>query len=279
MTDANTELDQPPARAPLPPRNPIPTPQEFFLHVPLYQAFTLAPGNATDVAAIAEFRGTCDAYCHQCEQDSIFINAVTYHGRYNIVSLPYNRAFSVELSCRRIPSHRIEFHFRVAGFAITKTGQYPSLADFHNIGVRKYRGLLGDERYAELTRGIGLAAHGVGIGSFVYLRRIFETLIEEAHQAAAAEPGWNETAFIGKRMVEKVELLADHLPSFLVDNKDLYAVLSKGIHELREQECLQYFETVRIAIELILDEQLERRNRRKKIAQATRALSDIQGKL
>ncbi len=279
MSDAETELESSPPR-PLPPqRNPIPTPQEFFLLIPLYRAFALAPGNATDVAAIVEFRGTCDAYCHQCALDSIFTNTTTYHGPYRAVSLQHDHDFSVHLSCRRISSHRIEFHFRVGSFTITKTGQYPSVADFHTIGVRKYRALLGDERYAELTRGIGLAAHGVGIGSFVYLRRIFETLIEEAHRAAAGEPGWDEAAYTRKRMDEKVALLANHLPAFLVDNKGLYAVLSKGIHELREQECLQYFETVRLAIELILDEQLERQSRRRKIEQATRALSDIKRRL
>ncbi len=37
----------------------------------------------------------------------------------------------------------------------------------------------------------------------------------------------------------------------------MYSILSKGIHELSEEECLQYFKLMKIGIELILDEQLE----------------------
>jgi hypothetical protein len=45
------------------------------------------------------------------------------------------------------------------------------------------------KRYKKFTKGLGLAAHGVGIGSFVYLRRIFENLIEEAHTATQQDTG------------------------------------------------------------------------------------------
>ena len=80
-------------------------------------------------------------------------------------------------------------------------------------------------------------------------------------------------------MDEKIALLSDHLPSFLVDNKGMYSILSRGIHALSEQECLQYFEPVRIGVELILDEKIERENKRRKIEQATKVLSDIRGQL
>ncbi|KKL23256.1 hypothetical protein LCGC14_2427220 [marine sediment metagenome] len=41
-------------------------------------------------------------------------------------------------------------------------------------------------------------------------------------------------------------MIKDYLPEFLVENRSLYAILSKGIHALSEDECLQYFETVKI---------------------------------
>jgi len=36
----------------------------------------------------------------------------------------------------------------------------------------------------ELSTAIGLYSHGVGIGSLIYLRRVFEFLIDEAYNKA-----------------------------------------------------------------------------------------------
>ncbi len=63
---------------------------------------------------------------------------------------------------------------------ISKVGQYPSVADFHIGKVHKYDKVLPKDKMRELTKAIGLAANGVGIGSFVYLRRIFQHLLFEA---------------------------------------------------------------------------------------------------
>lgn len=116
----------------------------------------------------------------------------------------------------------------------------------------------------EFTKAIGLAANGVGIGSFVYLRRIFENLIEEAHTKAKVRPGWDEEFYNKQRMSERIELLKDYLPEFLVENKSLYSILSVGIHSLEEDECLAHFEHVKLAIELILDEKVEKYKKRRK---------------
>jgi hypothetical protein len=58
-------------------------------------------------------------------------------------------------------------------------------------------------------------------------------------------------------MEEKIVLLRSHLPAFLLKNKSIYSILSNGIHELTESECLSYFEPLRVGIALILDERME----------------------
>lgn len=52
----------------------------------------------------------------------------------------------------------------------------------------------------------------------------------------------------------------------------LYSVLSKGIHEYDEQECLEIYEIVKFVIEEILDKQLEEKKREEKIKKAKEAL-------
>ena len=86
-------------------------------------------------------------------------------------------------------------------------------------------------------------------------------------------------SYQNSRISEKIELLDKHLPGFLVENKILYGILSKGIHVLTENECLEYFETVKVGIELILDEKLEKFEKEKKIEEAKKKFCLVSSKL
>ena len=47
-------------------------------------------------------------------------------------------------------------------------------------------------------------------------------------------------------------MLKDYLPTALVNNTVFYGVVSKGIHELSEEECLEYFPVLKSFIFLVL---------------------------
>jgi hypothetical protein len=183
----------------------------------------------------------------------------------------------VELACSRNGEHKLLFLLQIDAKekTIQKIGQYPSIADLNMHDVKKYAGVLGKTVFPELTKAIGLAAHGVGVGSFVYLRRIFEGLVESAHQAAKGEQDWAEEEYEKARMGEKIQLLHRHLPSFLVENRAIYGILSKGIHELSEAECLDAFPVVKMGIEIILDAKLEEEARRKKLEAAKKSIQAL----
>lgn len=168
-------------------------------------------------------------------------------------------AYLVELVCARNLSHKLRFVLRFDQDKVQKIGQYPSLADIANDESRTYRKVLTPADASDLHRAIGLAAHGVGVGSLAYLRRVFERLITHPFDEYREVEQWNDDALVGLRMDEKIELLRGHLPDFLVKNKSLYSVLSKGIHELSEEECLDAFEFLKQSIFFILDD-----DRRKK---------------
>ncbi|MEL0619623.1 hypothetical protein [Psychrobacter proteolyticus] len=55
----------------------------------------------------------------------------------------------------------------------------------------------------------------------------------------------------------------------------MYSILSKGIHELSENDCLKVFPIIKIGIEIILDEKIEKMNKEKKLAEAKKALSAL----
>lgn len=160
-----------------------------------------------------------------------------------------------------------------------KVGQNPSVADFHLAKVKKYTKYLGKERRREFTKAIGLYANGVGIGSFVYLRRIFEALIFEAGEKLIAQGVITNDDFYPKHMDEKIEAAKSELPDFLVENKSIYGILSKGVHELSEDECMTYFDVVKKGIELILDEKIEKEEKEKSRNALSASIASIAGKI
>lgn len=250
----------------------LPLTRDFCLVVPLYERFKYSDENINAFFELEYFEGTLDFFCPECGQHSVF---VVRKNNYNSNAHYVNYVFSLLFYCSRDRSHQALFVFRAHKGVIEKIGQIPSIAELALPDLRKYRTILGAERFKELTRAIGLATHGVGVGAFVYLRRIFESLIEGARQSALSDTGWKDDEFSRGRMDEKIGILKDHLPKFLVQNRGLYGILSVGVHALSEEECLAAFPAVRLAIELILDDLLEEHERQAKLKSAAQSLTSL----
>ncbi|MDR1699103.1 MAG: hypothetical protein LBR75_04705 [Prevotellaceae bacterium] len=187
---------------------------------------------------------------------------------------------TIGLTCKRYHDEfRFYCYWEPREKWIIKVGQFPTVADFHITNIKQYKKLLPQEKLNEFTRAIGLSAHGVGIGSFVYLRRIFEYLISQAYEKAKLENTLSETDFSKARMDEKIDVLKSYLPNFLVENKTMYSILSLGIHELDENTCLAHFETLKVGIEIILDEQLDELRKKEKIELAKKKLTELKGEI
>ena len=112
----------------------------------------------------------------------------------------------------------------------------------------------------------------------MYLRRIFEFLIADAYKKAEGKGDLTKEIFVGK-MAEKIQLLEKYLPAFLVENKNMYSILSLGIHQLDEKDCLQHFDVLRAGIEIILDEKLDELRKQEKIESAKKKLAAISSSL
>ncbi|MUU79867.1 hypothetical protein [Winogradskyella endarachnes] len=235
----------------------------FFFKLPIYTKvdvtednwddfltlLNLGRGNTRDITieGYNPFRKTNTTYSTWgCINESI-----DYYTKYGGVD-------KIQIKCKRFEDIINFFiYYDVRNQKVMKVGQFPSIADFHIFELKKYRKILSEEKLKEFSKGIGLAANGVGIGSFVYLRRIFENQIWESFEKNKTEIGIPENDFQIKRMDDKIAILSAHLPPFLVKNKSLYSIISLGIHELSEKDCLDYFDAIRLGIEIILDQKLE----------------------
>lgn len=257
----------------------LPTPEYFYLLHPLYEQIKIGEADWFAIERLIQTGRALDAFCVECGEHSVFKRSIKNSDTVvDGIDIDYGYSHQI-FYCARENSHRLNFFILVAenGF-IEKVGQNPSVADLNMHDVKKYASVLSRAYFNELKKAIGLAAHGVGVGSFVYLRRIFENLIEEAKAEAAKDDSFDLQTFSIARMNEKIKMLSGYLPPFLVENHQLYGILSKGVHELSEQECLDAFPVVKVGIELILDEHIVEKQRKAKIEESRKALAKLASK-
>ena len=174
-----------------------------------------------------------------------------------------NKRYAMTYRCTRDRQHFIIFDLITTDDKIIKIGQYPSVADLVIPEIAKYKPVLGTQ-YREFSKAIGLFAHGIGIGSFVYLRRIIENLVFDKYNEVSENLEISNTEFMRLKFDEKIEALKPYLPEVLVANKNIYGIVSKGIHELSEEECREMFPYIKAGIELILDSLLAEKERKSK---------------
>lgn len=253
--------------------------EELLFGAPLYKMYAL-PDDLTIVKqlygrGIEKYK--FDAHCPFCRKQTTW----TVGGISIPNGDPWNNIkerFSYDqmhVTCGRSGNHLVRFYFRVNKMTIEKVGQYPSLATISNDEVSAYRKTMDPADAQEFHKAIGLASHGVGVGSFVYLRRVFERLIYSRYAEFKEAEGWNDDEFFKLAMSDKVKYLKAHLPSFLVENAKIYSILSVGIHELDEETCLGYFDVLKHSIIIILDEDKKKREELAMRTKFAAALSKI----
>lgn len=254
------------------------TVSDFFFNIPIYTKIDITEDNRDTIYYLTDKSITFEGYNPKLKTDTTY-EVYDFSNSYQNRDMFYKRygLKTIEIKCKRT-EEIFYFYIKIdpQNKTIMKVGQYPSIADFHISEIKKYNKILSKDKQSEFTRAIGLAANGVGIGSFVYLRRIFEHLIYETFEECKKQGLVKEEDYNQAKMSEKISLLSSHLPSFLVENKNMYSILSKGIHELEEEICLRYFDALRVGIEIILDEKLEEFNKKKKMEEAKKKIASIQ---
>ena len=266
------------------------TTQEFIFEAPLFSRVADEDADAILAELINSSKFKVDGFNAQKGVESTYTISENLNCRYNIgISyatsfrhslFEYTEPWYVTLKCGRYED-KIDIMLVVDAekHTIMKVGQYPTIADMHKAQIKQYKTVLSNEEMKEFARAIGLAASGVGIGAFVYLRRIFENQIKEAFKKSLKEGIVEEKEFASKRMDEKIGMLKNYLPNTLVEIRQIYGILSKGIHFLTEDECLLHFEILKNGIEMILDDKLEQIKRAKKYQRTKESISVLKSKL
>lgn len=187
----------------------------------------------------------------------------------------HTRMIAFHFTCAMDESHHLDYIVTTDDSKMRKIGQFPSIADMAKPELKEYQKLLTKADMNELRRAVGLHAQGIGVGSYVYLRRVFERIIDQAKETAINEGKIDAEGFAIAHVNERVKMLRDYLPPMLTSSSAFYSIVSKGIHELSEENCIDYFPVLFDAIMLILKQWETARQEKAAEARLSAELSKI----
>lgn len=142
---------------------------------------------------------------------------------------------------------------RKGTLTIIKVGQDPINIDLTDDEAKKYeKQLKRFDAVDDLKNALRSKNRNLYAGAATYLRRIFEKIVNYYLEEKRIDS-------TGKRMKEKLEEIKECLdPDFYEYSNNIHSLLSKGIHELSEDEIMKMFGTLFGAILFQLD--FEKRN-------------------
>jgi hypothetical protein len=148
---------------------------------------------------------------------------------------------------------------------VQKIGEYPA---YNPVTSRKVYDLIGENHRELFLKGRRAELRGLGIGAFAYYRRIVDEqkdviigCLEDAAKRVGASADVLEvfaTAKTEDQFTNAIKKIKDALPRplFISGHNPLtilYDILSDGIHDLSDEECLAYARTVRTLLIALAD--------------------------
>lgn len=242
--------------------------RDLLLERPLYASFSEADDEVNEAVGnilSGETHLDFDLYCDTCRQVTPWtirklvphtVGGGSLRASYTVkVARPPIRV--IHAVCQRKQHFYTYILFRSDRY-VQKIGQRPSMADIAFGELKNIAGINSADR-KELGRALGLYAHDTPLGAFVYLRRVFERMVERAHEAHKDQNGSYIDGWRDLRMGERIGALGSTLPVEISQNASVFGLLSRGIHELSDEDAATLFPLVKAVIfQMLGDEERHR---------------------
>lgn len=175
-----------------------------------------------------------------------------------------------EYECCVNSSHRRYDIYYLSNDKIIKIGQYPSEYDTESKEyLDKLKVVCGTSQAREMVKFINKAlimeSNGFGIAALVYMRRSFEKLIAISEDKKMLEN-------TGTTMAERIKN-NPLLPEQIKENTRLYNIMSEGIHNETEEECMELFKIIKIGFTVLLRKTYEHVQEQKELEELSRVVS------
>lgn len=229
-----------------------------------------------------------EGYCNKCKCKRIFcfenssmayVNFAAPNSHQDLVKDILKQIDYFTLRAQADCGHKLIMCFwKIDTNTLIKIGQNPSIYDMdENINNKKFLSLLDDEDRDYYKKACSLYSFNSCIGSMVYLRRIFEKLLIDTFNVNKEKIEIDENEFKRKRVEDKVEMLKPYLPIILYEQgfNIIYKKISDGIHNLSEDECQVIFPILKDAIEEILIEKIQTKEKEERILKISNKIMNI----
>ena len=143
--------------------------------------------------------------------------------------------------------------------------------------------LLNEDDLKELNNANKCKKLGMNIDSFVYMRRIFENMLQRIYEAHQSEVTIKDSSkkFIDLFVKDKVKLLKPYLPILMNEEVSsdkyikLYKLLSEGIHKLNEDICESLYNIIKELLLMILEKEMQEKKNRKNLTELETSFNKI----
>ena len=146
---------------------------------------------------------------------------------------------------------------------VMKVGEFPGRSTDISRAMEKFLG----EQSVHFKKGLLCESHGFGIGAYAYYRRVIDCTIQNLLQDMLSLSQGDERegleakvaeAATRKNATEKLSLVKEQIPAALSPDginpvKILHSVLSEGIHNKTDEECLESSSQVRAVLTFVIE--------------------------
>jgi len=251
---------------------------DWFVKLPLYSPVDIGSNSSSAVKAILTSTLSVDFYCPCCKKESTFQGILSPDTQNSVASEMMaiksfgiasgfwsQTIFSKQLACPRA-GHKATFYFQVEEGKLVKVGQYPSIADIHYGERLEFSAALGEARTREIDKAMELAAQGKGMGALVYLKKLVDSLTQDANTGDAVL--WAQDDSYHQRFAKLSAQAKSAIPEFLLQHPELYAVLDSDLQALSEEECLKEVEGLKTTVFFLADQKVAQVRLAKRLEEA-----------
>ena len=143
--------------------------------------------------------------------------------------------------------------------------------------------LLNEDDLKELNNANKCKKLGMNIASFVYMRRIFENMLQRIYEAHQSEVTIKDSSkkFTDLYVKDKVKLLKPYLPILMNEEVSadkyikLYKLLSEGIHKLNEDICESLYNIIKELLLMILEKEMQEKKNKKNLTELETSFNKI----